>query len=109
MVRKRAHFIRYKEVSVVGGGRDENGDWIEGEVTETPITISCRADVNTAGRTVPNNEGQDFVYSYEIFLDKMPDSLKKGVEVEILKGDKVVLTGSVIMPFEYQTHCRIWI
>lgn len=109
MVRKRAHFLRYREVVVSGGYRDEFGDWIPGEEVETIVTLECRADVNTAGRTVPNHQGQDFVYSYEIFLDKMPDSLKKGLEVEILKGDKVVLTGSVIMPFEFQTHCRIWV
>ncbi|MFE2860974.1 hypothetical protein [Sphingobacterium multivorum] len=109
MVRKRVHKLRYKEVTSSGGYWNEVGDWVDGETTETVVTISCRADVNTAGRTVPNHQGQDFVYSYEIFLDKMPNSLKKGLEVEILKGDKVVLTGSVIMPFEYQTHCRIWV
>lgn len=109
MVRKRAHTLRYNEVISTGGYRDEYGDWVEGDVTEKEIVLSCRADVNTAGRTVPNNEGQDFVYNYAIYLDTIPDSLKRNVEIEILKAGKVILSGKVIMPFEFQEHCTIWV
>lgn len=109
MVRKRAHLLRYKAIVASDGYRDQNDDWIPGETVESTITLKCRADVNSAGRTIPNHEGQAFVYSYEIFLDKIPDSLKRGLEVEILRGDEVILTGKVIMPFEYQTHSKVWV
>ncbi len=109
MIRKRFHKLRYKEVVSTGGYRDDFGDWIEGETIETTVTLSCRADVNSAGKTVKNHEWQDFVYSFEIFLDNIPDTLKRRMEVEILKGEKVILTAEVIMPFEFQHHGRIWV
>lgn len=71
-------------------------------VTDKEIILSCRADVNTAGRTVPNNEGQDFVYKYAIYLDTIPDSLRRNVDIEILKARNDILKGKVIMPFEFQ-------
>ena len=109
MVRKRVHKLRYKEVTTSGGYWNEVGDWVDGETTETVITISCRADVNSSGKTIKNHDGQDFVYTFEIFLDKIPSSLKRGVEVEVLRGDEVVLTAQVVMPFEFQVHKRIWV
>lgn len=109
MVRKRVHKLRYKEVTSSGGYWNEVGDWVDGETTETVVTISCRADVNSSGKTIKNHDGQDFVYTFEIFLDKIPKSLKRGVEVEVLRGDEVVLTSQVVMPFEFQAHNRIWV
>lgn len=109
MVRKRPHKLRYESVISTDGYFDNYGDWIQGEEVKEVVTLSCRADVNLSGRTVPNNQGHDFVYSYEIFLDKIPDSLARNMKIDILKGNKLILTGEVIMPFEYQEHCRVWV
>lgn len=109
MLRKRAHSVRYKTTVTTGGYRDENGDWVPGTSVETEHTLKCRADVNSKAHTIKNNDGQDYVYSFSIYLDHIPDNLKKGVFIEILSKGKVVGSGSVIMPFEFQAHSRIYI
>ena len=71
MIRKRCHLLKYKEVISSEGHYDEFDNWIPGNSEEKNVELSCRADVNSSGRKVPNNQGQDFVYSFEIYLDKI--------------------------------------
>lgn len=109
MIRRRSHKLRYKEVISTPGYKDENGDFIAGTSTEIERTITCRADVNSAARTVKNNNGQDYVYSFSIYLNEIPESLKKGMFVEVLRNGVLVGKGEVIMPWEYQATNTIWI
>lgn len=44
--------------------QDENGNWITTE-SET-ITLKCRFVPNSRGRVVKTQDGQDFVYNYQV-------------------------------------------
>ena len=109
MIRKRIHKLKFKEVVSSGSTKDENGDWIPGTSIENDVILICRAKPNSKGKTVKNNDGQDFIYSFSIYLDSIPESLKKGVQAEILLNNKVFAKGEVIMPWTYQTTKKIWI
>lgn len=111
MIRKRRHTLKYKEVVSTDGYRDENGDWVLGSTTEAEIELVCRIDVNSGGKTIKNNDGQDYVYQFSIFLNRIPDSLKRSVNVQLFKDEKEIGSGVVIMPFEFQArnHNRLFI
>lgn len=108
MIRKRVHKLRYFEVNPGQPYQDGTGDWHQGESVKTEVVLNCRADINN-GQTVQNNQGQAFVYSFAIFLDRIPESLKRGMEVEILKNGKVVGKGAVILPWEFQATNKLWV
>ena len=109
MIRKRKHILSYKEVITTPGFKDGNGDYIAGTSTDLERTIICRADVNSTAKTVKNNNGQDYVYSFSIYLNEIPESLKKGMFIEVLRNGVVVGKGDVIMPWEFQSTNIIWI
>ncbi|TDQ79583.1 hypothetical protein [Sphingobacterium yanglingense] len=109
MIRKRAHKLRYIEVTPGQSFQDENGDWKTGPFTEKEVVLNCRADVNSGGRTIKNNDGQDFVYSFSIYLNKIPESLERGTFIEIILDNKVIGSGHAIMPWSYQTTNKIWV
>lgn len=111
MIRKRRHTLKYTEGVQVDGYRDGNGDWVPGTTTETEKELICRVDVNSGGKTIKNNDGQDYVYQFSIFLNRIPESLKRSVNVRLYKDDKEIGSGVVIMPFEFQArqHNRIFI
>lgn len=109
MIRKRAHYLKYIEVIPGASVKDQNGDWITGPAIEKEIVLNCRADVNSAGRTIKNNDGQDFVYSFAIYLNRIPESLKRGTMVEVIEKDKVKGKGEVVFPWEYQATNKLWV
>lgn len=109
MIRKRSNILRYKEVVSSVGHYDEFDNWIPGETIEREVELKCRADINSSGKTIPNNQGQDFVYSFSIFLDIIPESLIRGTFIEILENGKLKGSGSVILPWGQQTTNRLWV
>ncbi len=108
MIRKRVHKLRYFEVNPGQPYQDGTGDWHQGESIKTEVVLNCRADINN-GQTIKNNQGEDFVYSFAIFLNSIPDSLKRNTEVEILKNGVVVGQGKVIMPWGFQATNKLWV
>lgn len=108
MIRKRVHSLRYFEVIPGEPYQDEFDNWIPGNETKNEIVLSCRADINN-GQTIPNNQGQAFVYSFAIFLDRIPENLKRGTEVEILKNGKVIGNGPVVLPWSFQATNKLWV
>lgn len=108
MIRKRVHKLRYVEVIPGEPYQDEFDNWHPGVTTENEILLSCRADINN-GQTVLNNQGQAFVYSFSIFLNSIPESLKRGTQVEILKDGKVIGEGEVILPWGFQATNKLWV
>ncbi|WP_293925458.1 hypothetical protein [Sphingobacterium sp. UBA6320] len=109
MIRKRVHTLKYTEIVETNPYQDENGDWIEGETIEKVIELNCRADVNSGGRTIKNNDNKDYVFSFALFLDRIPDSLKRGTKIEVFNKNKRVVVGEVILPFDYQAHHQLWV
>lgn len=109
MIRKRSHILRYKEVISSDGYFDDLGNWVDGGSTERTFELICRADINSAGKTVPNNQGQDFVFSFTIYLDKIPGDLSRGTFVEILENGKVKGSGTVVLPWGQQATNRLWV
>ncbi|MGN5953215.1 hypothetical protein ACP6L2_01245 [Sphingobacterium lactis] len=109
MIRKRAHILKYQEVVSSEGHYDEFDNWIPGDSVKRDVELICRADPNSSGRTIPNNQGQDFVYSFSIFLNNIPESLKPGVEIKIFEKGKMKALGPAIMSWDYQTTKRLWV
>lgn len=109
MIRKRSHILRYKEVISSDGYFDDLGNWVNGGSTERNVELICRADINSAGKTVPNNQGQDFVFSFTIYLDRIPVSLGRGTFVEIIENGKVKGSGTVVLPWGQQATNRVWV
>ncbi|WP_433863142.1 hypothetical protein [Sphingobacterium thalpophilum] len=108
MIKKRVHSLKYFEVIPGEAYQDEFDNWHPGVDTQKEVILDCRADINN-GHTIQNNQGQAFVYSFAIFLDRIPESLKRGTKVEILKDGEVVGKGEVILPWGFQATNKLWV
>ncbi len=65
-----------------GGYVDQNGDWNPG--TETwGDPIECDAEPNGAARTIPQPDGKDFRYNYQVTLDVSTPHIPYGTKVRL--------------------------
>jgi hypothetical protein len=92
--------------TVTDATRDGGGNWIPGGPTN--MDIECRAVVNGGNETLVGSDGIRTDFAWLVYMPKQDPSfdIKKGTEVKILDGEKVLATEKVKRYFNGQLNAR---
>ena len=109
MVQFRPHKLRI--VTKGDGTYGSNGDWQEGS-TQYSDYIPCRYEPNGAAQTIMLPDGQNYQYSYTIYLSVNPNLvIRYGDFVELTSQDGIVVAEALeVKGFHRgQLDMKVWV
>lgn len=71
--------------------------------------IECNIITNTSEKTITANDGNTYVYSFDIYAPQQTFIAPFGANVEISKDGNVIFTNTLKGMFNLQSGTRIWV
>ncbi len=90
------------------GGIDENGFAMEAQ-TDWKFHSICREIPAGSGAIVSNESGKHIAYSSKVVMPLGTKPIPANTKIKIIRGEQVVLVGTVIRFSSKQLHCRLWV
>lgn len=108
LVSFRPHKLRI--ITKGEGYYDKKRDWIEGK-REYSDYYPCRYEPNGAARTIALPDGQEYRYSYMIYLNIDGPMLQFGDTIELVSQDGTVIGGDFeVKGFHRgQLDAKVWV
>lgn len=92
------------------GAYGPNGDWVEA-AEEVALEAPCRYEPNGAARTIMLQDGQEYKYSYMVYLNVNPSiSIEYGDIIELVSQDGLSMGRYEVKGFHRgQLDMKVWV
>lgn len=109
MVSFRPHTMRV--VHSGEGSYDTNGDWQEDDRKRCCCEFPCRYEPNGRANTITLPDGENYKYSYTVYLDVNPSfRIRYGDLIELTSQDGIVIGQFEVKGFHRgQLDMKIWV
>lgn len=87
---------------------EESGSWTE-ETTIEEDYVKCRDDSNSAGSVIQTTDGEEYVFSYVIYMPFGTKPIELGSKVKVLNGNELRAEGRVKKFYKGQLHSILWL
>ncbi len=87
---------------------EETGTWTEDTIIEKDYS-KCRDDANSAGSVIQTTDGEEYVFSYVIYLPVGTEPIELGSKVKVFDGSKLRAKGRVKKFYKGQLHSILWL
>lgn len=87
---------------------EQTGTWSE-ESKWWKLHSECRDEMSSSGTKVLTIDGEQYEYSWVIFMPKSSKVILPGTKVRVKDGDKVRVEARAIRFSNDQLHSRLWL
>jgi hypothetical protein len=87
--------------------QNASGIWVSGATSA--FTFDCRAEVNSAGRKIPGNDGSLIDYNFNVYLPKMTTIIPVDSDYVLDSLISGIVAGKVKGASNGQLNSRLWL
>lgn len=111
MIKQYPHYLFVKQVTPATQD-PETGNWLPGSES-WELHSFCREEPNGKGSVVRGPDGQQAVFSSNVFMPKDTDMIDEGVEARVCntldEEASIRVSGQVLRFHPGQLNCKLWL